>query len=288
MKKLNFIKYIIISILIMSMLTGCSVLKPKQSVYKTLEELFVSVDYENVYNEYGNFFNDPSKIEALKKERSDDYEVIISSYQSKYLVSVLCVHKDEYLNQFENMTKDMSEFDFSKLLLNTYQTLMRDTKENDELCSQIVETINETEVNFENSDYASLYSAFVCFCNMTIHSRQENADKADEIIVSLKERYGENFQDFWYNESTQYSGILLLNKWYDRFKTVFMSACSVEGYSPAICISYLINMKGLNKDQLTFLSDTLYELSYATEDYNKKEALKEFAELARTQKSKNT
>ncbi len=285
MKRLKIVKHFTVAILIVSFLTGCSNLETTKSTYKKLENLYISTDYETVYNEYSDFFNDPQKIEALQKEYSD-YEVIISSYKSKYLVSILCNHKDEYFNQFQKMTKDMSEFDFGKLLLNTYQVLMRDTKENDELCSKIVGALNETEINIENSDYDSLYSAFVCFCNMAIRSRQENAEKTDEIINLLKEKYGKNFQNFWYNESTQYSGILLHNKWYDRFKTVFMATCSVEGYSPALCISYLINMEELDKEQLIFLSDTLYEMSYASKDYTMKEAYKSFAELARTQKPK--
>lgn len=288
MKKIKLIKSVIISILVISILAGCTGFKSQQNVYRKLENLFVSTDYETVYSEYGDFFNDQNKIADLQKERPNDYEDIISSYQSKYLVSILGSHKDEYLDQFEKIRKDMNEFNFRKLILNIYQTLMRDTKENDELYYQLVKAINEIDIDFENSDYDSLYFAFECFCNMIISDKQENCDMVDEIIICQKEKYGENFQDFWYNVSTQYIGVLLHNEWYNRFRTVFISSCSIEGYSPITSISYLINMEELDKEQLNVLADAVYELSNKTEDYNRKEALKKLSELARTQKPKTT
>lgn len=284
MKKSNFITHLILVVLILSIMSSCSIINKNTKTYNKLESLYLSTNYDDVYNEYNAFFNTDDYMSIIQKEQPTNYNDIIDAYKSKYLLSVLYANDDEYVNQFNALTKNISKSDLSILLINMYQILMIDTKNNDELYSKIINALNKNKINSDNASYNELYMSFMYFCQI---ADENNNDMANSTINQLKDELKDSFNEFWNIEISKYCEALLLNRLYIIFNDTFINACTIEDVLPTVSISYLINVKEFDKEQLSAISNTLCNLSNIVKDDNWKKALNSFAEMATQEQLEN-
>ena len=275
MKKISLILFVI---LFVGSLIFVSYLNSSDYLVDKIDELYLSKDYSDISEEYGAFFANEDYKPILLEVYGDSYEDYLFSYETKYLVSLLATHNtNQFVDKFKLFTK---ELDFSETIYFVqlfYDTINIDTNHNNELHKSIVELLNETENEFEDSTLNTYYTSMLCFLNFSIN----NDTKSVKLLQKLQLEADDEFKDFWDNECVKYCGSLLLNRNYDRFNVVFIKAYNND-FSSTKSVAIMINKLGCDKEQLQVLSKALKSVSDIQEKDNRKEAFEGLADLART------
>lgn len=273
MKKISLV---LITILIVGSLVFVSYLNSSDYMVNKIDELYLSKDYSEISEEYGEFFANKDYEQILREIYDASYEDYLFSYETKYLVSLLATHNtNEFVDNFKVFTK---ELDFSKTIYFVqlfYDTINIDTNQNDKLHKSIVELLNETESKFEDLNSSPYYTSMLCFLNFSIG----NDTKSKSLIQNLQLELDDEFEGFWDDECLKHCGSLLLNKNYDRFNTVFINAYNND-FSSTKSVAIMINKLGCDKEQLQVLSKALKNVSDIQEKDTRKEAFEVLADLA--------
>ena len=273
MKKISLV---LITILIVGSLVFVSYLNSSDYLVNKIDELYLSKDYSEISEEYGEFFVNKDYKQILREVYDDSYEEYLFSYENKYLVSLLATNDTD--NFVDNFIKFTEELDYVKTIYFIqlfYDTINIDTNQNDKLHKSIVELLNETERKFEDLNSSSYYTSMLCFLNFSIG----NDTKSEKLIQKLQLELDDEFEGFWDDECLKHCGSLLLNKNYDRFNTVFINAYNKE-FSSTKSIAIMINKLNCDNEQLQVLSKALKDVSNTQEKDNRKEAFKMLSDLA--------
>lgn len=278
MKKISFIVFII---LIISSLAFISYLNSSDYLVNKVDELYLSKDYSEVSEEYGNFFTNRNYKQNLLEVYGDSYEDYLFSYETKYLVSLLAIKDaNKFVDNFKTFTKELDFLKTIYFIQLFYDTINIDTNQNNELHKSIVELLNETESEFKDFTLNSYYTSMLCFLNFSI----SDDAKYVGLLQKLQLELDAGFKDFWDEECVKYCGSLLLNKNYDRFNVVFIKAYNND-FSSTKSVAIMINKLGCDNEQLQVLSKALKEVSNIQEKDTKKEAFKGLADLAGQQET---